>query len=149
MSAGRAEAEEAFDVLLFTPYLLAQASEAASRAFQPAYRDSYGMLRTEWRVLFHLGRLGPMTATAIGRRSGLHKTKISRAVDALTAKRFVTRETEDDDRRRRTLSLTPAGRRAYRDLTARAAAFDDAMMEGLTEGERTGLKAALRRIAGA
>ena len=138
--------DNGFDVLEFTPYLLAQASEAASRAFQPEYRDRYGMLRTEWRVLFHLGRLGPMDASGIGRRSGIHKTKISRAVDALTAKRFVERAVSGEDRRRQVLTLTDAGRRAYDDLAARAAAFDAALMAGLPEDERAALKAALRRL---
>nr|WP_256370895.1 MarR family transcriptional regulator [Rhodovulum sp. ES.010] len=38
------------------------------------------MRRTEWRVLFNLGRDGPMTATQLGRLAHTHKTKVSRAV---------------------------------------------------------------------
>ena len=49
----------------FLPYLLNQAAEVVSQDFQPNYKNRYGMLRTEWRVLFHLGRLGEMTATQI------------------------------------------------------------------------------------
>ena len=44
----------------FLPYLLAMAAEKTSQEFQRYYKDRYGMLRTEWRVLFHLGCYGDM-----------------------------------------------------------------------------------------
>ncbi|WP_446720123.1 MarR family transcriptional regulator, partial [Leisingera sp. ANG-S] len=56
------------------------------------------MLRTEWRVLFHLGNYGQMTAKEIGSRAKIHKTKISRAVAKLSEKRFVTRTRDENDR---------------------------------------------------
>ena len=73
-----------FDLQDFLPYLLNQAAEVSSLEFQQVYRDRYGMLRTEWRVLFHLGLYGTMTAAQIGSRAKMHKTKISRAVQRLS-----------------------------------------------------------------
>ena len=52
--------DEDFDLSSFLPYALNQAAEATSIGFQKFYRQQYGMLRTEWRVLFHLGRYGEM-----------------------------------------------------------------------------------------
>lgn len=101
--------DRSFDLQGFLPYLLAQAAEASSLKFQRHYKDRYGMLRTEWRVLFHLGRYGPMTAKQLGDRAGVHKTKISRAVTALGDKRFLTRHVVADDRRQAALHLTKAG----------------------------------------
>jgi hypothetical protein len=46
-----------FDLQLFLPYLLNQAAEDSSLSFQRVYKDRYGMLRTEWRVLFIWGFL--------------------------------------------------------------------------------------------
>ena len=86
-----------FELTHFLPYLLNQAAEASSLAFQRTYKDRYGMLRTEWRVLFHLGLYGEMTASDIGQRANMHKTKISRAVQKLTERRFVTRLRGDQD----------------------------------------------------
>ena len=83
---------EHFDLADFLPYLLNQAAEASSRQFQDHYRKKYGMLRTEWRVLFHLGRYGKLTAKEISARAAIHKTKISRAVAALQSKRYLHRE---------------------------------------------------------
>ncbi len=87
-----------------------------------------GMLRTEWRVLFHLGQHGQMTATEICDQAALHKTKVSRAVTALEQKRFLRRETMEQDRRSERLALTKAGRAAF-DTLAKAASAYDAKLE--------------------
>ena len=47
--------KDEFNLHDFLPYLLNQAAEESSLAFQQIYKGRYGMLRTEWRVLFHLG----------------------------------------------------------------------------------------------
>jgi len=51
-----------FDINNFLPYLLNRAAEKSSSGFQKEYKSKYGILLTEWRVLFHLGRYGEMTA---------------------------------------------------------------------------------------
>lgn len=136
-----------FDLVDFTPYLLASAAETASLGFQAIYRSRYGMLRTEWRVLFHLGRYGAMTAKEICDRARIHKTKVSRAVAALEAKRFLTRVEKESDRRQEELRLTKVGRAAFDDLYVEARRFDEGMMERFTPGEREVLRECLRRIA--
>ena len=90
-----------FDLMLFLPYLLNQAAEESSIAFQRLYKDRYGMLRTEWRVLFHLGYYGDKTAREICDMSKMHKTKVSRAVAALEKRRFLVRERVETDPLRR------------------------------------------------
>lgn len=65
-SSGEAERLDLSD---FTPYLLNVAAESQSSAFAAVYKARYGMTRTEWRVLYHLDRHGPMIATAIGQRA--------------------------------------------------------------------------------
>ena len=113
-----------FDLANFLPYLLNQAAEAASAQFQASYRGEYGMLRTEWRVLVHLGLYGDMNATELGRRSKTHKTKISRAVAALQAKRFLVRRENAEDRRSELLTLSRAGREAFVRLCERARRYN-------------------------
>ena len=108
-----------FDLQDFLPYLLNQAAETSSLAFQQVYKGRYGMLRTEWRVLFHLGRYGRMTAKEIGQRAKTHKTKISRAVQAV-----------------------------YRDLRAVAAEYDARLVAQFTPDEAAQLRAMLQRLAG-
>ncbi|SDE79567.1 MarR family transcriptional regulator [Limimaricola pyoseonensis] len=140
-------AQPDFDLRDFTPYLLAVAGEVASLEFAAVYKARYGMTRSEWRVLFHLGRYGPMTATEIGARARLHKTKISRAVRALELKRFVSRETLEEDRRSERLALRAPGRAAYADLGTAAAAFEARLEARLGAEEARDLRRMLRRLA--
>lgn len=136
-----------FDLGQFLPYTLNQAAEAASIGFQGQYRDRYGMLRTEWRVLFHLGRHGAMTAKQICDRATLHKTKVSRAVRALEAKRFLRRTPQEADRRHETLALTARGQEVYADLAQAARAYDASLSAQFTAQERAVLDRCLKRIA--
>ncbi|MCG7522166.1 MarR family winged helix-turn-helix transcriptional regulator [Ruegeria sp. Ofav3-42] len=131
----------------FLPYLLNRAAEESSLEFQQAYRDRYGMLRTEWRVLFHLGNYGEMTAKEIGERARIHKTKISRAVSKLEQRRYLTRTRSPSDRRVEYLTLTPLGQTVYLDLRETAKQYD-AKLAGMFPHEETALlRKMLRRLA--
>lgn len=136
-----------FDLELFLPYLLNQAAEASSLEFQQVYKDRYGMLRNEWRVLFHLGMYGQLTASDIASRAGLHKTKISRAVSKLQERRFLTRTRDADDRRVEHLALTAAGQSAYADLSDVAQRYDAALVEDLDPEDARKLRLILRNLA--
>lgn len=136
-----------FRLETFLPYLLSQAAESSSLAFQQIYKDRYGMLRTEWRVLFHLGLYGSMTASEIGARAKTHKTKISRAVHRLSERRFVIRTKDEGDRRVEHLKLTPAGIEAYEYLRGVAMSYDQALTEKLTQQEAEILRKALSKLA--
>lgn len=139
--------DDDFDLGQFLPYALNQAAEATSVGFQKHYRQRYGMLRTEWRVLFHLGRYGAMTAKAICARASLHKTKVSRAVGALEAKRFLMRTPQENDRRHETLALTRQGETVYADLYQAAKAYDARLSAHFTKAEREILDRCLEKIA--
>ena len=136
-----------FDLSRFLPYALNQAAEATSVGFQGYYRQRYGMLRTEWRVLFHLGRYGEMTAKGICERASLHKTKVSRAVHALEQKRFLERMTQERDRRHETLSLTRQGKVVYADLYKAAKSYDAKLAIHFSQEEREILNRCLEKIS--
>lgn len=139
--------KDSFDLQQFLPYLLNQAAERSSLEFQQVYRDRYGMLRTEWRVLFHLGLYGKMTAGGIGQSAKMHKTKISRAVHRLADRRFLTRARDEADRRVEHLELTDQGRKAYAELREIAMEYDAALTAQLTPEENAVLRGALRKLA--
>lgn len=136
-----------FPLQQFLPYLLNQAAEESSLEFQQIYKNRYGMLRTEWRVLFHLGIYGRLTAKEIGDRSKMHKTKISRAVQRLAERRFLTRDQDAKDRRLEHLELTSAGQAAYRDLRQVAETYDAKLSATLSDQENLILRQALLKLA--
>jgi DNA-binding MarR family transcriptional regulator len=130
----------------FLPYLLFQAAELTSRDFQKYYQDRYGMLRTEWRVLFHLGQTGDQTAKQICERASLHKTKVSRAVKALEDKRFLSRQTMENDRRRELLFLTKKGRSVLAELTVMAIDYDRTFETSLGTDDLEALISTLKKL---
>jgi len=138
---------DAFQLQEFMPYLLNRAAEATSRSFQKSYKSKYGMLRTEWRVLFHLGRYGDLMAKDISLRADLHKTKISRAVAALESRRFLSRKTRPDDRRHEVLTLTKQGHTAFQDLIGEAARYNEKLMAPFSADEQALLRRFLLTIA--
>ncbi|MEX0319985.1 MAG: MarR family winged helix-turn-helix transcriptional regulator [Ruegeria sp.] len=137
-----------FDLRNFLPFLLNQAAEQSSLEFQRVYKNRYGMLRTEWRVLFHLGNYGEMTAKEIGERAIIHKTKISRAVAKLSKRRYLSRTRDEKDRRVERLALTPAGLAVYLELRGIAEHYDAKLAAHFTKGEAALLRMMLRRLAG-
>lgn len=137
-----------FDIAEFMPYLLNQAADASSVEFQSYYKARYGMLRTEWRVLFHLGRYGRLTAGEICERANTHKTKVSRAVAALADKRYLSREQIAQDRRAEHLDLTPTGKKVFGDLLRAAEKFDADLMSNFSDAEIAVLRRLLVAIAG-
>jgi DNA-binding MarR family transcriptional regulator len=137
---------ESFDVHSFLPYLLNQAAEISGLEFQQVYKGRYGMLRTEWRVLFHLGGRGAMTATQIGTLANIHKTKISRAVQKLAARRFLIRTPDPQDRRSERLELTPAGQAVYSDLMRVAQRYDQELLSDFSPQEAQVLRRALKKL---
>jgi DNA-binding MarR family transcriptional regulator len=72
-----------------------------------------------------------MSAKAIGRHSAMHKTKVSRAVQALEERRWLRRRPSDDDRREEILTLTAQGEKAYRQIIPKALAFERRILDQL------------------
>ena len=135
------------DLQGFLPYLLNMAAEEVSTDFARVYKDRYGLLRTEWRVLFHLGQHGVMTAKSITKKAKTHKTKVSRAVAALEKKRFLRRSEDPQDRRHAWLKLTPAGQAAFEDLWAVAWRYDAKITAKFSAEEVAVLRRCLAELA--
>ncbi|QKV20495.1 winged helix-turn-helix transcriptional regulator [Oricola thermophila] len=91
------------------------------------------MTRPEWKVFAHLGQADrTLTAREIVQRTGLHKTKVSRAVAALESRRWLCRDRDDADRRIEHLALTARGRTEYDKLVGILKAREEEMLERLS-----------------
>lgn len=131
----------------FLPYLLNNAAEVTGRAFSAHYRDAYGMSRAQWRIMAHLGRGQPLTASDICLRAHLEKSKVSRAVAVLEDAGRVVRSPSTTDRRAEMLSLTDEGRRIYDDLADHARRFQDSLNTKLGTNKAEELTRLLRNLA--
>lgn len=115
----------------FLPYRLNRAAGLVSRGFRAVYGSEFDLTVPEWRVLATLGEFEEMSAKDIGAHSYMHKTKVSRAVQALETRRWLKRRPSPEDRREEFLSLTQTGWRNYREIVPRAIAFEEKLLAGL------------------
>jgi DNA-binding MarR family transcriptional regulator len=137
-----------FDLDEFLPYLLNQAAEVTTQNFQAVYKAEYGMTRTQWRVMANLGKHGTMTASEICRLTYIEKTKMSRAVQVLEEKGFLSRSMIAGDRRSERLSLTSVGKASFRALGHKANAFDLELRKRLGSDVSDRLEKVLRQLMG-
>ena len=135
-----------FDLEDFLPYLLNQAAEATSQSFQESSHKTYGMSRTGWRVMAHLGKFGAMSARDICARSHIEKTKVSRSVAALESAGWISRTISAQDRRAEMLVLTEAGQTVFADLGQRATAYDQELRQLLGPDLADRLNSVLRQL---
>ena len=119
----------------FLPHRLNVLSSLVSQALTQVYAK-YGIGIPEWRVLVTLGQFGVMTGKAVGARTHMHKTKVSRAVAQLEARKFVARKANRADLREAFLSLTPTGRSVYEELAPRAREFTEKLSEVVSASDR-------------
>ena len=129
----------------FLPYRLNRIAAAVSQDFRAVYGPHHDLTIPEWRVLATLGQFEEMGAKGIGRHSAMHKTKVSRAVQALEERRWLKRRESEEDRREEILTLTPSGRKAYREIVPKALAFERRIVEELGTEAKPFL-AALERL---
>src|SRR5436190_15760965 len=129
----------------FLPHRLNVLSSLVSQALTRVY-GQYGIGIPEWRVLVSLGQFGVMTGKAIGARTHMHKTKVSRAVAQLERRKYLTRRANRADLREAFLSLTPAGRAVYDELAPRALEFTQKLSEVVAPADRAAFDRAMAAL---
>lgn len=130
----------------FLPYRLYRLSESAGIGFRSVYKDRAGLTRPQWRVLATLGEAGAMTATRLGQHTGMHKTKVSRAIAALEMRRWVVREKHENDRRFEDVTLTKTGNAAYADLANQAFEYNENILKNASASERADIEKGLKTL---
>jgi DNA-binding MarR family transcriptional regulator/GNAT superfamily N-acetyltransferase len=128
----------------------------AVRAFNRFYTARVGALRDgllatahplpEARILFELGRGGPVDVADLRRALNLDGGYLSRLLGRLEEQGLIHRERSPGDGRRQRLALTDAGQEAYLTLDERSAAEIGTLLEHLGANDRTRLLDALDTV---
>lgn len=88
------------------------------RVLMDAEMSRFGLTSSTCRPLFYLGELGDgVRPKDLAEMLEMERPSLSQLVDRLEQQGFVTRRNDPNDRRGKTLHLTPSGREIY-DLTA-------------------------------
>ncbi|EKF18125.1 MarR family winged helix-turn-helix transcriptional regulator [Nitratireductor pacificus] len=126
-------------------YLLASASDVASAAFHAQVR-ARGLRVPEWRILACLIDTDGQMVTELAQLSLFEQSRLTKIVDQMAIKGLVKRRSDDRDRRRVRVHLTPEGRRLGEELVEAARRHERTIVEQMRPGEAALLKQALKRI---
>ncbi|MFE7426987.1 MarR family winged helix-turn-helix transcriptional regulator [Streptomyces sp. NPDC057545] len=132
-------------LLGFTTYLLSRTGKTArSRlAARLAERD---MKLWHMAVLSALVDFGPHVQRELASRLGIDRSDMVKIVDDLVVAGLVERARDTDDRRRVTVTSSPAGRAVLVDLQAEALGVQRELLAPLSTAEQAQLAALLRRV---
>lgn len=97
--------------------------------------EGQGLTIQKYRVLAYLG-FSPATASELAYRLTVRPPTVTRLVDGLAERGLVERRTDERDRRRTTMALTPAGRDALVEANAGIRQPLDRIAGQLTDDER-------------
>ena len=145
-SAKFPSAEPGLELEHFLPYRLSVLTNRISTAIARVYVRRFALTVPEWRVMAVLGRFGPMSANAVCERTAMDKVRVSRAVARLAAAGRLERRTDDADRRRALLELTPRGRAVYDEIGPLALAVEARLLAQLSAADRADLARLLPKL---
>src|SRR3954465_6435179 len=118
-------------------YQLHRVANLLSRGAELRYRREFGVSLWEWRSIALLGAVRqPLSLNHLAHAAGIHKSQMSRVVSGLAKRGLVRRESDPDDARGLSLTLTAAGRRVHLGLMRAAVERDDAFRQCLSRSEK-------------
>lgn len=126
-------------------YLMAAASDRASAGFHAHVRKQ-GLRVPEWRVLACLSDDDGAMITRLADFAMIEQSRLTRIVDGMADKGWVTRAPDEKDKRRVRVWLTPAGQRLAQGLVADAGRHEAALLGALEGSDAARLKVVLRAL---
>ena len=105
-----------------------------------------GTTSTQCLILTEVGRNGPMTLADLGRRTGLDKGWLSRAVEMLVQQSLLTKTLGNADRRTIRIALSPGGETRFRQLNETLDAHAERVMARIPQAEQEQVAHALASL---
>ncbi len=102
----------------FLPYRAARLATALSRALAAQYEQRYDISVAEWRVLVHLTQQTEISVRDIFTRVDMDRARVTRAVQRLAGRGYVSKLVNQNDRRLVKLALTASGTALASELSA-------------------------------
>jgi DNA-binding MarR family transcriptional regulator len=127
-------------------FLLSQLGFVASRRFAEVVAP-LGLEPAEAGLLRQLAMREGDTQQALAAAMSTSPSRVVALLDQLAAKGLVERRPHPSDRRARSIHLTPVGKATIAAVAAAGHRHEEAMCEGLSEGDREELRELLVKLA--
>ncbi len=105
-----------------------------------------GITEQQWRILRVLSERGPQDSGNLAEGACLLLPSVTRIVQTMMEKGLVTRTTDNTDRRRQQVSITPAGQTIIDNNLTQAMAISQSFIEVLGEAQYDALLDALQSL---
>ncbi|MDH3472318.1 MAG: MarR family winged helix-turn-helix transcriptional regulator [Rhodospirillales bacterium] len=126
-------------------HLLRSAHKRASSLFSEGLND-HQLTPAQYFALARLLEVGQLSQNHLGRLTAMDPATIQGVIQRLRARGLVERGADNNDRRRKVLSLTASGRQIVGQLQALAAQANEAILAPLNGGEREVFLGLLKRL---
>lgn len=130
----------------FLPYVMNQLADQISTGLSHIYAHEFGLGIPEWRIIANLAQTRVLNARQIVDRTGMEKSRVSRAVRRLTDRNLVVGRRKDSDNRAVDLALTADGEALYRQLVPRVLDWEQGLLDCLSAAEYRDLMHLLTRL---
>ncbi len=145
MSQSKDTALTVSDLKKHVGFWLRFVSNHVSHAFARKLQQS-GVTVAEWVVLREMFDDDESVPSTIAERIGMTRGGVSKLVDRLVGKGFITRRERSDDRRFQSIALTSSGRRLVPHLAALADQNDEEFFHPLSAHERATLITTMKKL---
>lgn len=132
------------DLDSYVPFYLRAIANRLAQVASRHYNERFGIGLNEWSCLALLAMEDDVSATRISEVSGFDKAVISRSINSLESKGYVTTKGVKNHNKRRLIRLTPVGREVYSQIRRLALVRQELLLKGISATGRAALLKSLR-----
>lgn len=126
-------------------WLISQVSTVSHRMLAGELA-AVGSRAYHFRLLAALAEFGPSSQAVLGRRTAMDRSDVVAAINELAAQGLVSRDSDQADRRRNIVSITPPGAERFKQLDGLLSGVQDELLAPLSAAERSQLTELLTRV---
>jgi DNA-binding MarR family transcriptional regulator len=142
--AERGDANEPYVLDEQVGFLLRQAQQRHAALFAECFGED--LTPMQWAVVSKLAEIGECSQNLLGRHTAMDVATIKGVVERLARRKLLTSRPDPEDRRRVTISLSPAGRRLYERHLRDALNATDVTLKPLRPADRATLIRLLKQL---
>ena len=138
--------DKKFELENYLPYQLVKLAKKVADAGNTEFAAPFNVSLAEWRILATIGQAGTISSRGLPDRTFMDKSKVSRALIKLEAKKLIAREPNSQDNRSTLLKFTPRGIELYNMLVRLAQDWEANLLSVFSTEEQTTLVASLTKL---